>query len=147
MYIYAYGYIYTYIHMYMGTYIYTYICTVVLNYLNKFWNQETDFESWHRSQCMPVPKSGDMSDPNKWQGVMLMMVMSRIFSCTMNERAFQYWTNMEPSSSSEARQNLDARTYYSLSRRPPACKRTTMKKPTPDMLILSRPTTRQITNY
>ena len=38
----------------------------VLKYLNEFSNQESDFESWHKSQCSPVPKSGDLSNPNKW---------------------------------------------------------------------------------
>jgi hypothetical protein len=36
----------------------------VLTYLNEFWNQEADFESWHRSQLIPIPKCGDLSDPN-----------------------------------------------------------------------------------
>ena len=33
-------------------------------------------------------KSGDLSDPNKWRGVMLMDVCSKIFSSVMNRRAF-----------------------------------------------------------
>ena len=37
----------------------------------------------------PVPKSGDISDPNKWRGVMLMDVCSKIFSSVMNGRAFK----------------------------------------------------------
>ena len=61
----------------------------VLKYLNEFWNQESDFESWHRSQCVPVPKSGDLSDPSKWRGIMIMDVTSKLFSCVMNERAFK----------------------------------------------------------
>ena len=61
----------------------------VLKYLNEFWDQESDFESWHRSQLIPVPKSGDLSDPNKWKGIMLMDAMSKIFSCIMNARTFK----------------------------------------------------------
>jgi hypothetical protein len=34
-------------------------------------------------------KSGDLSNPNKWQGVMLMDVCSKIFSSVMNKRAFK----------------------------------------------------------
>ena len=34
-------------------------------------------------------KSGDLSDPNKWCGIMLMDVGSKIFSSVMNERAFK----------------------------------------------------------
>ena len=48
-----------------------------------------DQEQWHQSQCVPVPKSGDLSDPNKWRGIMLMDVGSKIFSSVMNERAFK----------------------------------------------------------
>ena len=48
-----------------------------------------DYEGWHASQCVPVPKSGNLSDPNKWRGVMLMDVCSKIFSSVMNGRAFR----------------------------------------------------------
>ncbi len=44
---------------------------------------------WIRSQCVPVPKSNDVSDPNKWRGVMLMDVCSKIFFFIMNGRAFK----------------------------------------------------------
>jgi hypothetical protein len=37
----------------------------VLKYLNKFLNQEAGIENWHRSQVIPVPKSGDLPNPNK----------------------------------------------------------------------------------
>jgi hypothetical protein len=40
-------------------------------------------------QCVPVLKSGDLSNPNKWQGVMLMDVCLKIFSSVMNGRAFK----------------------------------------------------------
>jgi hypothetical protein len=43
-----------------------------------------------QSQCVPaVPKSGNLSDPNKWCGVMLMDVCSKIFSSIMNGCAFR----------------------------------------------------------
>jgi hypothetical protein len=61
----------------------------VYEYVNQFFMRETDYEQWHRSQCVPVPKSGDLSDPNKWQGIMLMDVCSKIFSSVMNARAFK----------------------------------------------------------
>ena len=37
----------------------------VLTYLNTFRDQKADFESWHRSQLIPVPMPGDLSDPSK----------------------------------------------------------------------------------
>jgi hypothetical protein len=58
-------------------------------YVADFFEGKEDYEEWHMSQCVPVPKSGNLSDPNKWQGVMLMDVCSKIFSSVMNERAFQ----------------------------------------------------------
>jgi hypothetical protein len=38
----------------------------VYNYVNDFFLGDADYDQWHRSQCIPVPKSGDLSDPNKW---------------------------------------------------------------------------------
>jgi hypothetical protein len=46
----------------------------VYKHINDFFLGNTDHKQWHRSQCVPVPKSGDLFDPNKWQGVMLMDV-------------------------------------------------------------------------
>ncbi len=59
--------------------------TAVCNY--------SELNGWLRcgpgDQCVCVPKSGDLSDPNKWWGVMLMDVCSKIFSSVMNGRAFK----------------------------------------------------------
>ena len=60
----------------------------VFKYVQDFWEGKADYDGWHQSQCVPVPKSGDLSNPNKWRGVMLMDVCSKIFSIIMNERAF-----------------------------------------------------------
>jgi hypothetical protein len=61
----------------------------VHKHVNDFFLGNTDHEQWHQSQCIPIPKSGDLSDPNKWQGVILMDVCSKIFSSVMNGRAFK----------------------------------------------------------
>ena len=61
----------------------------VYKHVNDFFMGDADHDQWHRSQCVCVPKSGDLSDPNKWRGVMLMDVCSKIFSSVMNGRAFQ----------------------------------------------------------
>ena len=37
----------------------------VYKHVNDFFLGDADHEQWHRSQCIPVPKSGDLSDPNK----------------------------------------------------------------------------------
>ncbi len=60
----------------------------VNRYVANFFEGIADYEGWHQSQCVPVPKSGNLSDPNKWQGVMLMDVCSKVFSSVMNGRAF-----------------------------------------------------------
>jgi hypothetical protein len=61
----------------------------VYKHVNDFFLGNTDHKQWHRSQCVPVPKSGNLTDPNKWQGVMLMDDCSKIFSSVMNGRAFK----------------------------------------------------------
>ena len=58
-------------------------------HVNDFFVGTTDHEQWHWSQCVPVPKSKDLSDPNKWHGIMLMDVGLKIFSSVMNKRAFK----------------------------------------------------------
>ncbi|EJK48921.1 hypothetical protein THAOC_32244 [Thalassiosira oceanica] len=62
--------------------------TLVFGYCVRYWEGE-DFRGWQMSQCVPVPKSGDLSNPNKWRGVILMGVMSKIFiSSILNGRIF-----------------------------------------------------------
>jgi hypothetical protein len=58
-------------------------------HISDFFEGKTDHEAWKRSQCVPVPKKGDLSDPNKWRGVMLMDMCSKIFSSIMTARAFK----------------------------------------------------------
>jgi hypothetical protein len=60
----------------------------VHKYVAAFFDGEADYVGWHASQYVPVPKSGNLSDPNNWHGVMLMDVCSKIFSSIMNGRAF-----------------------------------------------------------
>mmetsp|Transcript_34316 Transcript_34316/g.77149 ORF Transcript_34316/g.77149 Transcript_34316/m.77149 type:complete len:167 (+) Transcript_34316:298-798(+) len=62
--------------------------TLVFGYCVRFWDGE-DFRGWQISQCVPVPKSGDLSNPNKWRGVMLMDVIWKIFSSILNEHIFK----------------------------------------------------------
>ena len=61
----------------------------VHEYVTAFFEGDADYEGWHASQCVPVPKSGNLYDPNKWRGVMLMDVCSKIFSSVMNGCAFR----------------------------------------------------------
>ena len=43
---------------------------------NDFFVGTADHKQWHRSQCVPLPKSGDLSNRNKWRGIVLMDVLS-----------------------------------------------------------------------
>ena len=42
---------------------------VHFNFILEFWKDNMDFEEWHEGQLVPVTKSGDLSDPSKWRGV------------------------------------------------------------------------------
>jgi hypothetical protein len=61
----------------------------IYRYVRPFFDGTMDYEGWLKSQCISVPKKGDLADPNKWRGVMLMDVCSKIFSSVMNGRAFR----------------------------------------------------------
>ncbi len=60
----------------------------VHKHVSDFFEGKTDHEGWHKSQCVPVPNKGDISDPNKWQGIMLMDMCSKVFSSIMTAHAF-----------------------------------------------------------
>ncbi len=57
-------------------------------YVSAFFEGDANYDGWHVSQCVPVPKSGNLSDPNKGRGIMLMDVCSKFFSSIMNGHAF-----------------------------------------------------------
>ena len=64
-----------------------------------FFEGRANHEGWHQSQCIPVPKRGNLSDPNKWCGIMLMDMCSKVFSAVMTAQAFSLLTNMARGSS------------------------------------------------
>ena len=68
---------------------------VHFNFILEFWNDRMDFEEWHEGQVLPVPKSGDLSDPNKWRGVNLINIGSKIFSSLLCKILFSIIKNME----------------------------------------------------
>jgi hypothetical protein len=53
-------------------------CCRIYRYIAAFFENNADYMGWHQSRCVPVPKKGNLSDPNKWRGVMLMNVCSKI---------------------------------------------------------------------
>ncbi len=58
------------------------------HYVGQFFDGTRDYNGWHKSQCVTVPKKGNLADPNKWRGIMLMDICSKIFSSVINDRAF-----------------------------------------------------------
>ena len=58
------------------------------HYVGELFDCTSDYDGWHKSHCVPVPKNGNLADPNKWRGVMLMDVCSKIFSSVMNDCVF-----------------------------------------------------------
>ena len=56
---------------------------------HRFLGGKVDFEEWHKGQVVPVPKIGDMSDPNKWRGVNLMDIGDKVFSSLICKRLFK----------------------------------------------------------
>ncbi len=57
-------------------------------HLCDFFEGKIDHKGWHKSQCIHVPKQGNLSNPNKWQGIMLMDMCSKVFLLVMTARAF-----------------------------------------------------------
>jgi hypothetical protein len=55
-----------------------------------FFKGRVDHNGWHKSQCAPVPEQGDLSNPNKWCGIMLMDICSKVFSSVMMIQAFTH---------------------------------------------------------
>ena len=37
----------------------------LFDFFNSYWNKEVNFYEWHEGQVVPVPKSGDLSNPSK----------------------------------------------------------------------------------
>ena len=59
------------------------------NFILKFWEDILNYVEWHEGQVIPIPKSGDLSDPNKWIGVNLMDIGAKVFSSMMCKRLFK----------------------------------------------------------
>ena len=60
----------------------------LLTFFNQYREGEADFSEWHKGQLVPVPKSGDLSDPKKWRGVTLMDIGYKVFRRILCARIF-----------------------------------------------------------
>ena len=52
----------------------------LLIFYKQLWHSQADFDEFHEVQVVPVPKKGDIIDPNKWRGVTLMDIVNNIYS-------------------------------------------------------------------
>eukprot|EP00957_Ditylum_brightwellii_P034657 2627281-Ditylum_brightwellii.AAC.1 len=43
------------------------LASLIHSLLLDFWESKLDFESWKQGILAPVPKTGDLSNPNKWR--------------------------------------------------------------------------------
>ena len=59
------------------------------DFITEFWEDKVDFEEWNEGQVVPVPKTGDLSDPNKWRGLNLIDIWSKVFSILIYKRLFK----------------------------------------------------------
>ena len=55
-------------------------------FITEFLEDKVNFEEWHEGQVVPVPKIGDLVDPNKWIGVNLMDIGAKVFSSLIYKR-------------------------------------------------------------
>eukprot|EP00957_Ditylum_brightwellii_P131768 10048553-Ditylum_brightwellii.AAC.1 len=44
-----------------------FLATTLHTMIVKFWEGKFDFRSWESGILAPVPKKGDLSNPNKWR--------------------------------------------------------------------------------
>jgi hypothetical protein len=62
-------------------------CVSTIRLANSLMEPETSMDGT-RANVSPFQKKGNLADPNKWRGIMLMDVCSKIFSSVMNNHAF-----------------------------------------------------------
>ena len=61
----------------------------LLLFYNQFWHRQADFDELHEGQVVPVPKKGEITDPNKWRGFTLMDFGNKIYSSIMCGQLFK----------------------------------------------------------
>ena len=61
----------------------------LFDFILELWEGRLDFVEWHEGQVVPVPKIGDLSDPNKWRGVNLMDINTKVFISMMCKHLFK----------------------------------------------------------
>ena len=65
------------------------------NFITEFWEDKVNFGEWNEGQVLPVHKRKDLSNPNKWRGVNLMYIGSKVFSSLICKQLFKIIKNTE----------------------------------------------------
>ena len=52
----------------------------IFRHINDFWDNKTKLDEWHEGQVVPVTKKGHIVDPNKWRGVYVMDIGSKVLA-------------------------------------------------------------------
>ena len=58
----------------------------IMSFVSAFWQRGPCFEEWRIGRLKLLPKKGDLTDPNKWRGIMLLNVASKIISSVISRR-------------------------------------------------------------
>ena len=59
---------------------------VLYEYIKTYIETDEDFDEWKVSHLVPLPKKGDLSNPNNWRGINLLDVTSKLVSIIVNKR-------------------------------------------------------------
>ena len=60
-----------------------FLCQYVTDILGLFWTNELDVDSWKTGNLSPVPKKGDLSDPNEWRPVCLLETSYKVLASVL----------------------------------------------------------------
>ena len=63
------------------------------DYISNFWEGSAYYWECHVGLRVMVPEKGDLSGPNKWRGINLMDICSKIFSSIFNNNCFKLLNN------------------------------------------------------
>ena len=58
----------------------------IMFFIHSYWQSGVCYDEWRVGRLKLLPKKGDLSDPNKWRGIMLLNVASKIISSVISKR-------------------------------------------------------------
>eukprot|EP00957_Ditylum_brightwellii_P081262 6181568-Ditylum_brightwellii.AAC.1 len=63
-----------------------YLATMIHVMIVEFWEGSFDFKSWDSGTLVPVPKKGNLSNPNKWHSVCLLETTYKVVASIIKWR-------------------------------------------------------------